>query len=405
MRRPGTTRASVRIWRGPWLVLLALAVARWTLASGLGMVARRRRSDHRSMRAVPIVWPFVSIIVPAWKENGSIQRCITSLTAIDYPCWEAIIAAGGGDGTHAAAARATHEDPRFTVIEQEARGKNAALNGGIRLARGEVVVLLDADSWVSPGWLRAMVTPLCDGAWVTTGNYAPRRRTAIALHAEAEKISECEILGRVILQGSGSIALRREALDLIGGLPEHVRVGVDWDLHVRLAGHGLRPVYCPDALVLTERPATFREWWTNETRWRRAHLASLFRSRELRRQQPLLLARHLSQYVGAWLWIALASAAVIGRWRRLTNVAGASFQGGLMLLAWHVARELSLMVGVMAFTHDSHWWRVMPVAPALVVARLAAIGVASVTVRKTSMHFKGPRPDHPPPDRERSRVL
>ncbi len=207
--------------------------------------------------------PFASVIIPAWRDRQALAACLRSLEQVAYPDYEVIVVAGGPDGTYEAACESARANPRLQAIEQLPRGKNAALNQGLAAARGGVVVLLDADSEVSPGWLAALVGALQDGVSASTGNYVPVRETAVSLHGDVAKVHEYQVRNRVILQGSGGIALRRDALDLIGPFPEE-RISSDWDLDARLALQGRRKVFVEDAVIRSHRPTTLREWWRNE---------------------------------------------------------------------------------------------------------------------------------------------
>ena len=122
--------------------------------------------------------------------------------------------------------------------------KNAALNQGLAAASAGTLVLLDADSEVSPEWLKGLVGALQGDVAASTGNYVPMHETPVSLWGDLAKVYEYEVRGRVILQGSGGIAVRREALEVIGPFPEE-RISSDWDLDARLALGGYRGCSCP----------------------------------------------------------------------------------------------------------------------------------------------------------------
>ena len=92
-----------------------------------------------------------------------------------------------------------------------------------------------------------------------------------------EQVTGWRIRKATSLQGSGSIALHRSVIELIGGFPEEVPVGVDWDVDARFATFSVEGELCSRAAMKTERPATLSEVWRNEVRWRRAHWAKQFR--------------------------------------------------------------------------------------------------------------------------------
>ncbi|MFO7166508.1 MAG: glycosyltransferase family 2 protein [Chloroflexota bacterium] len=333
----------------------------------------------------------MSVIVPAWRERGTIERCIDALRAVDYPDWELIVVAGGPDGTYEAACQACRRLAHARVIEQPPRGKNAALNLGLRASSGAVIVVLDADSQPTPGWLQALVAPLATGAAASTGNPIPSRWTPFTRGERMERIDELAIRNNVVLQGSGSIALRRDALEAVGGFPEHVPVGVDWDLSARLAERGATLAFCPAATVVTERPATLAEYWHNELRWRRAHLLSLAHLRKHFLGTPRVALVNLYLYALAWLMLALticvAVTVLIGPPGLRRNVATL----WVIMVAWLALRRASLAAEVAVYTRNAGWLAYLWVPPVMLFITLIVSCIASLSLRRAGIHFKGPR--------------
>jgi cellulose synthase/poly-beta-1,6-N-acetylglucosamine synthase-like glycosyltransferase len=193
---------------------------------------------------------------------------VASLKRLEYPDWECIIIAGGRDGTLDYAQAIVSDAPHFRVLSQRAEGKNAALNDGLGLARGSILVLLDADCEVEPAWLSSLVAPVITSADASLGNYSPDLVTPISLQFEMNKISTYFVRGATTLHG-GAIAISRTAIDKLGGsFPEAVVVGTDWDLNIRLEQIGARKVFVPEARHKTPLPSTWSQFVKNEIRWR-----------------------------------------------------------------------------------------------------------------------------------------
>lgn len=117
----------------------------------------------------------VSVLVPAWREASTIPRCLRALNKVTYSSFEILIVAGGDDGTYGAVQQHTGGLQSLRLIRQNEGGKNAALNQGFAASKGEAIVLLDADTEVSSGRLRALVAPL-DGRIQATGGAHPASR-------------------------------------------------------------------------------------------------------------------------------------------------------------------------------------------------------------------------------------
>jgi glycosyltransferase involved in cell wall biosynthesis len=152
---------------------------------------------------------------------------------VDYPNWEAIIMAGGDDDTYAAACQAVGGDDRFHVLERSDEPKNSAINRGIQSANHDILVLLDADNIVEPGWLQALIPPFQQGFSVSVGHHA-NKISWVTLYEEMIKIISFEIRRRPVIEGDRSIAIRRCVLEEIGGLPIHTYAREDWDITVSL---------------------------------------------------------------------------------------------------------------------------------------------------------------------------
>ncbi len=261
-----------------WIAVLAHILWTWVQAIRRGgrlAGAPPKPPAHNSGNQPP-----VSILVPAWNEQGTLQRCVRALQNVDYPCWEAILLAGGDDGTYDAAIQASTGDAALPRLARGPEPKNAALERGVQSARYDVLVLLDADNLVAPEWLKILVAPIARGATVSVGDSSPNRRTWVTLEEQMWHIHIYQVLNLSWIQGDRSIAIRRDVLERVGGLPVHTYAREDWDLGVRLDKAGERVVFAKGARLVTDRPATLSESWKHQVRWRRTHLSGLWEHRK-----------------------------------------------------------------------------------------------------------------------------
>ena len=93
--------------------------------------------------------PYLSVIVPAFNEVGSIERTLKSIGCyLDRQGWdyEVIVSADGTDGTRELVSDLATRDNRISVIGSAERGgKGRGVRNGIFKATGQVVGFLDAD--------------------------------------------------------------------------------------------------------------------------------------------------------------------------------------------------------------------------------------------------------------------
>ena len=127
------------------------------LLSNLWLTHRARK--HR----LPSQLPKVSILVPARNEEVTIEACLRSLLAQDYPDFEVVVLDDQStDNTAAILQRLAAENPRFERAQwfpstQKIAGKNWACTQLAEQAAGELLLFTDADTVHQPGMLNGMV--------------------------------------------------------------------------------------------------------------------------------------------------------------------------------------------------------------------------------------------------------
>lgn len=96
----------------------------------------------------------ISIIVPVYRTEAWLEKCVRSVLAQTDGNWEMILVDDGSpDKAGALCGRLAEEDARIRVIHQENAGVSAARNRGLGEARGAFAVFLDSDDWVDAGYL------------------------------------------------------------------------------------------------------------------------------------------------------------------------------------------------------------------------------------------------------------
>lgn len=93
--------------------------------------------------------PLISIIVPIYKVERYIHRCIESLTHQDITNIEIILVEDGSpDNCGIICDEYKEKDSRIRVIHQSNGGLSAARNSGIDIAKGDYLMFVDSDDWV-----------------------------------------------------------------------------------------------------------------------------------------------------------------------------------------------------------------------------------------------------------------
>lgn len=174
-------------------LLLLYAAASLLFAAGLLLALRNRLRGGGD----PGTLPFFSVVLPARNEEARIRETLESLAAEDYPrdLFEVIVVDDRStDRTAAIAAGAGRAFLKFGLLtlrdaNPSLHGKQNALHEGIRAARGEYVVLIDADCAFSGDHLRAYARAFNSGAALAFG------RTAVApVHSPQELFEAADLL-------------------------------------------------------------------------------------------------------------------------------------------------------------------------------------------------------------------
>jgi glycosyltransferase involved in cell wall biosynthesis len=101
-----------------------------------------------------------TIIVPCWNEVEFTQQCLAALRRHTREPWELIVVDNGstdGTATYLAGVRDMAAVPVTVISNTTNLGFPAAVNQGLRLARGEYLVLLNNDVVVTDAWLDQLV--------------------------------------------------------------------------------------------------------------------------------------------------------------------------------------------------------------------------------------------------------
>ena len=105
----------------------------------------------------------ISVIVPVFRVERYLHRCIDSIINQTYRNLEIILVDDGSDdGCPAICDQYAKEDERVRVIHKENGGLSAARNAGIKVASGEIISLVDSDDYINCNMYADMIKQLID---------------------------------------------------------------------------------------------------------------------------------------------------------------------------------------------------------------------------------------------------
>ena len=100
----------------------------------------------------------ISIIIPIYNAELHLEKCLASILLQDTIEWECILVNDGSTDCSADICNSwVLKDSRFKFINQVNQGVSVARNTGLGHATGEWITFVDADDWVEPNYLSAMI--------------------------------------------------------------------------------------------------------------------------------------------------------------------------------------------------------------------------------------------------------
>lgn len=95
--------------------------------------------------------PRISVIIPIYKAEAYLQKCLDSVKCQTLQDWEAILVDDGSpDGSGKICDAYSAEDKRFKTLHKRNAGVGAARQTGLDMAIGEYVTHVDPDDWIEP---------------------------------------------------------------------------------------------------------------------------------------------------------------------------------------------------------------------------------------------------------------
>jgi glycosyltransferase involved in cell wall biosynthesis len=188
--------------------------------------------------------PLISVVVPCYNHGQFLREAVASATRSSHPTEIIIVDDGSSDDTPEIAS-ALLETPRVDVryLRQSNEGPSGARNSGLRVARGEYLVFLDADDRLTPDGLDIGAAALAahpESAYVF-GRCVTMDADGSVLPMPAEpRIARGhyrELLRRNYIWMPATIMFRRDAVLRAGGFNPDVDAAADYELYLHIARH------------------------------------------------------------------------------------------------------------------------------------------------------------------------
>ena len=261
-------------------VLLLTFMTIYGIYSTLALQHNKRKLKKQPLKINQDFKPFISIMIPAHNEETVISDTVDNIMKLSYQNFEIIIIDDRSTDNTATVIKNLElkykDKVKILIREKDAfPGKSAVLNDALKLAKGETILVFDADATVEPDFLSKMV-PCLEPADV--GAVQARkviRNGAYNLLTRCQyneyvldtylQVGRDAIKGAVELRGNGEL-IKRQAIEDIGGWNNYT-ITDDLDMATRLHIKGWDVRYCPSAEVYEEGIIYLKPLFRQRRRW------------------------------------------------------------------------------------------------------------------------------------------
>jgi cellulose synthase/poly-beta-1,6-N-acetylglucosamine synthase-like glycosyltransferase/peptidoglycan/xylan/chitin deacetylase (PgdA/CDA1 family) len=234
--------------------------------------------------------PRVTAIIPAYNEEKVLEKTVRSLLRSRYKNLDILIVDDGSkDNTWEIAQQLMHKHKRVKTIWQNNRGKAYALNKGIKNARGELIICLDADTVFLPQTATNLIRHFIDpevgavAGTVKIGNV----QNMLARWQALEYITSINIernaqayLNAILIVPGACGAWRKKAL-LSAKWYSATTLAEDCDLTIRLHRAGYKIIQDYEAISYTEGPLMLSSLVRQRFRWVFGNTQSFWKHRKM----------------------------------------------------------------------------------------------------------------------------
>lgn len=209
----------------------------------------------KGVQPKPDLNPLVSVIVPVYNGEKYIEETVQSVLNQDYDNVELVVIIDGTKDRTVDILKPYEEQGLLKVLEQENMGASASRNKGMKLAKGEYVLLLDQDDLIEPTLISkavklAQVTK--SSGVVVNGklidSYGALIRRMYRFNKPTLKLKD--MLCKNQIYTTSQVLFNRQKVLLLGGLDaQNAGIADDWDLMLRIVLSGGKLVFLDEMLM------------------------------------------------------------------------------------------------------------------------------------------------------------
>jgi cellulose synthase/poly-beta-1,6-N-acetylglucosamine synthase-like glycosyltransferase len=207
---------------------------------------------------------FVSIIIPTYNEEADIRRTLDACVRLQYPHKEVIVVDDSQDNTPNIVKEYEPQGVKLMHRAVNRGGRSGARNVGILEARGDIVIILNADVFPAPDFIDRLLPHYENGAdYVMVGARVANQEKLFARFVEAQYHDNYD--GQDWITWTEGFSCRRAAALKVGMFPAEAPIplcaGEDGCFGERLMAHGYKKVIDRSIVVHHIAPDRFAGYW------------------------------------------------------------------------------------------------------------------------------------------------
>jgi len=352
------------------LLFLCCAMVVYAIYLHLATLHKKRKLRKNPQVINENYKPFITVMIPSHNEEGVITKTVENVLAMDYENFEVIVIDDRSDDNTATVIRALEEKyEKVTALVRDKEsfpGKSAVLNDAMLIAKGEAILVFDADARVAPDFLSKLIPNLepADVGAVQARKVVSNKDYNLLTRCQNNEmtldthfqIGRDAIKGAVELRGNGEL-IKRSALEDIGGWNNYT-ITDDLDMSTQLHIKGWDVRFCPEVVVYEEGIIYMMPLYRQRRRWLEGSIrryleqfGEALNSKEMSLRASLDMTAYISEFIMP-IWLLMEIFFQSFRWA--TGAAPKNCVLSSLIMGVAIAICFTLATRYSLRTYDNH---------------------------------------------------